>query len=317
MADNITALPSAMQNRRAQLAEEGKPPEVVENPPEPTPPDNGDDKVTISRDEFNDLQAAAGKARAAEGRAESLSMDVEALKSRLTDLEAVAKGNSKPSGDPPPAPAEWQPLETNFTESENEDYGESKGFVTKVINERLNEVVPKLLDRIAKLESTLGDIKNVAEGASKTVASVRAQSYNDKVREALQAKGISFDECVNHKHWQDFAQSVDPDSGYTYLELITNNVKKENVDPMVRLFTKFSEQYKVGKAKPPTGYEGAAPTGISKIETGKEGDETLAFSERKEAHRKYINKEISYEEYEKVRKKFEQADREGRVDYNK
>lgn len=315
MPENVTALPSAMQSRRAQLVElEPKPAAKVEAPVESA---NGTDKVTISRDEFNDLQAAAGKARAAEGRAESLTMDLETLKTRLTDLETAAKGNRHGATDTPSAAQDWEPLDVGYTDQEQADYGESKSFVIKAINERLNEVIPKLLSRISKLESALGDVKNVAEGASKTATGVRAQSYNDKVREALQKEGVSFDECVSHKHWVDFAQSVDGDTGFTYAELITNNVQRENVLPMVKLFLKFREQYGLGKTKQPTGYEGAAPTGTSTVSDGSEGPQMLPFSERKEAHRKFINKEISFEEYEKIREKFEKADKEDRVDYNK
>lgn len=315
MAENVTALPSVMQTRRAQLAELETPTTVVETPP--VPPNSDGEKVTISREEFNDLQAAAGKARAAEGRAEALAMDVETLKTRLTDLETAAKGNGKPNADTPPAAQEWEPLDVGYTDQEQTDYGESKSFVVKAVNERLNEVVPKLLARISKLEAALGDVKVVAEGASKTATGVRAQTYNDRVREALNKEGVDFDECVNHKHWQDFAMSVDPDSGYQYMEMIRNNVQKENVQPMVKLFLKFKEQYGVGSKKAPSGYEGAAPTGTSAVTDGSGGPEMLPFSERKEAHRKYINHEISYEEYEKIRKKFENADKENRVDYNK
>lgn len=315
MAENVTALPSVMQSRRAQLAELEAPPAVVETPV--TPPNNDGEKVTISRDEFNELQASAGKARAAEGRAEALAMDVETLKTRLTDLETGAKGNGKGNADAPPVTQEWEPLDSTFTDKEQEDYGESKGFVVKAVNERLNEVIPKLLARINKLEAALGDVKVVAEGASKTATGVRAQTYNDRVREALSKEGVDFDECVNHKHWQDFAMSVDPDSGYQYVEMIRNNVQKENVQPMVKLFLKFKEQYGVGGKKAPSGYEGAAPKGTSTVTSVDDGPEMLPFSERKEAHRKYINHELSYEEYEKIREKFEKADKENRVDYNK
>lgn len=316
MPENVTALPTAMQSRRAQMVElEPSSTEIKEPPAVST--NDGADKVTISRDEFNDLQAAAGKARAAEGRAESLAMDLEALKTRLTDLETVAKGNGKGGTEAPSVTQEWEPLDAGYTEQEQTDYGESKSFVIKTINEQLNAVIPKLLARISKLEASLGDVKTVAEGASKTATGVRAQGYNDKVREALHKEGISFDECVSNKHWLDFAQSVDADSGYTYAEMIRNNVQRENVAPMVKIFVKFAGQYGLNKAKAPTGYEGAAPTGTSTVTDGSEGPQMLAFSERKEAHRKFINKEISFDEYEKIREKFDKAAKEDRVDYNK
>lgn len=315
MPEAISALPTAMQQRRVQLVQDDTPSVEVETPTPVTVIDES--KVTISRDEFNDLQAAAGKARAAEGRAEALGMDLEALKTRLTELESVAKGNGKPSGEAPPAAADWEPLDAAYTDKDNEDYGESKSFVVKVINEQLNAVVPKLLSRIASLEASLKDIRNVADGASKTASSVKAQGYTEKVKEKLAEDGGNFDDCVNHKNWSDFTQSSDPDTGYTYAELIKSNLERENVTGMVRVFNKFREKFGVGKTKQPTGYEGALPTGVATPSNDDEGEKMLPFSERKEAHRKFINKEISFEKYEKIRQKFEAADKENRVDYNK
>lgn len=315
---DVSVLPTAMQNRRQQLESEGTMPapastEPVANTSAPTEPAaNTDAKVTISRDEFNELQAAAGKARAAEGRAEALRLDVEALTQRLTDLELASKGNPSPTPSAPAADA-WTPAQVDYSDKENEDYGESKPFVVKVVNEVLNGMVPKLLKRLDDIEAQLGGVKTIAEGASKTATSVKSKSYTDQVRE----KVGNFDECVNHKHWRDFTESMDSDTGFTYAELIQNNFGRENVTGMVRIFDKFKEKYGVGKAPQPSGYEGGLPNNGGVDTDISTEPKKLPFSERKAAHKQYINKEITYEEYEAIRKKYDAADREGRVDYNK
>lgn len=327
MADNVSALPAAMQARRAALqGQEGgsSEPAPASTPvaapapaapaapaPAPTPTDA---KVTISREEFNELQASAGKARSAEGRAETLAMDVEALTRRLTELEDGSKAIPKPAAKPAAAAESWEPTAVQYTEDETKDYGESKGFVAKVAQEVLNDALAKFATRIEAIEEALGGVKTIAEGASKTASNIRAKTYTDQVRD----KVPEFDECTGHKHWRDFTGSTDDDTGFTYAELIQNNFSKENVPGMVRVFNKFKEKYKVGKAAPPSGYEGALPgSGSGSDEEVDTGPKMLPFSKRKEAHKQYINKEISYEDYEKVKSEYDIADREGRVDYNK
>jgi hypothetical protein len=326
MADNVSALPAAMQARRAALegnapndptpapAPVAAPAAPAPTPaPAPTEPAPTGSNVTISRDEFNELQASAGKARAAEGRAETLTMDVEALTRRLTELEDASKGITKPAAQPA-AVETWEPTPVQFTDKDNEDYGESKPFVIKVVQEVLNTAFPKLAARIDAIEEALGGVKTIAEGASTAARTVRAKTYTDQIRD----KVPEFDECTGHKHWHDFTEATDPDTGHTWAELIQSNFDRENVPGMVRVFNKFKEKYGVGKAPAPTGYEGGIPNGGSGSDDDvPTGPKMLPFSKRKEAHKKYINKEISYEEYEVIKSEYDAADREGRVDYNK
>lgn len=321
----VSALPSSMQARRAALTQPGG-----ESSPAPAPAPAGSSttpapapssavepteaKVTISRAEFNDLQAAAGKARAAEGRTEALQMDVEALTRRLTELEDGSKGSPKPKASPAPSAESWEPSSVEYTKEENEDYGESKSFVEKVVQEVLNKTMPKFNARLDSIEEHIANIRGVAEGASKTASTIRAKSYTDKVKEEVP----EFEECTNHKNWGDFTLATDPDTGDTWGELIQRNFNKENVRGMVRIFNTFKKQYAIGSAPRATGYEGAMPNGGSGSDEEVDvGPKTLPFSRRKEAHKQYINKEITYDEYERIKNEYDVADREGRVDYNK
>lgn len=328
MPDNVSALPASMQARRTALEAQASTehnaapapapapaatPAPAPAPAEPSTTVTTETKVTISRDEFNELQASAGKARAAEGRAETLAMDLEALTRRLTELEDGSKSISKPPKTAAPGET-WEPTPVSYTDKDNEDYGESKSFVEKVAREVLNGELPKFVSRLEALEEAIGGVKTIAEGASKTATSVRAKTYTDQVRE----KVPEFELCTGHKHWRDFTESTDPDTGFTYAELVQNNFNRENVSGMVRVFNKFKEKYGVGKAPAATGYEGSIPNGSSTVDEEVDtGPKMLPFSRRKEAHKQYINQQISYEDYEKVKAEYEAADREGRVDYNK
>ena len=328
MGDNVSALPASMQARRAALeagAEVHVPAAPAPAAPAPASSTSAptelhlpapsstvtDAKVTISREEFNDLQAAAGKARAAEGRAETLAMDVEALTRRLTELEDGPKGSTKPAATP--VAATWEPTPVEYTDKDTEDYGDSKPFVMKVIQEALNRELPKLIARLEAVEEQVGGVRTLAEGASKAASNVRAKSYTDKVRERVE----NFDECTNHKNWRDFTESTDPDTGDTWGELIQRNFNKENIPGMVRVFKTFKEKYGVGEAPKPTGYEGVLPGNSGTGEEPPQGPKMLPFSDRKKAHKQYINQEISFQEYERIKNEYDAADREGRVDYNK
>src|ERR1700743_981759 len=328
MADNVSALPASMQARRAAL--EATPTGDGSNPtpapvpaasPAPAPASDlpqSQTNVTISREEFNGLQALEGKAKRAEARADALAGDVEALNQRLTELLHASKGSPTPRPRGPPAAAQvesWEPTPVTFTDEETKDYGESKSYIAKVVQEVLNTTLPKLMARVDTLEAQIDGVKSVAEGASKTASGVKARSYTDQVR----AKVPEFDECVNHKYWHDFTESTDPITGDTWAVVIQNMLAREYVDGMVRVFDTFKQKYGVGKPAAASGYEGGMPSGGSggdglEVETG---PKMLPFSKRKEASKKYINKDISFEEYEKIKAEYDKAESEGRVDYDK
>lgn len=325
MADNVSALPASMQARRAALEAtppvEGSPTPSPSPTPTPTPVvevPQSQTNVTISREEFNALQGAEAKARRAEGRAESLALDVEALNQRLTDLADASKSNPTPRRNAPPAAAQvesWEPTPITYTDEETKDYGESKSYIAKVVQEILNSTLPKLVDRVDVLEDQINGVKSIAENASKTAGGIQARSYTDKVK----ARVPEFDECVTHKHWHDFAESTDPATGDTWAQVIQNMLNKEYVDGMVRVFDTFKQKYGVGKPAAASGYEGGMPSGGAGgdgLEVDN-GPKMLPFSKRKEAHKQFVNKDISFEEYEKIRAEYDVADKEDRVDYTK
>lgn len=306
-------LPSSAQAQRDALEGAAKPKEGEEAAKQEDTkatdikPETGQEegRVSITRDEYTELRAAADRSRAAEGRAEALRDDLDVLKQRLTELEGAAKGSSQGEAD---TSNQWDFQKPTYDEEEEKDYGESKPFVKKVVQEVLAEVLPGIL---ASINKEITAAKEAANTANESAGATKVSAFTSRVKE----KVPEFDNCVNHKNWADFLQAVDDTSGYTYADLIRRNLQQENLKGMINIFNEFKNRYRIEGADT-SGYEGALPSGTgSTEEPPKDNNGKLKYSERKEAHQKYINKQITYEEYQKVKEKFDKADAEGRVDY--
>ncbi|HWG89169.1 MAG TPA: hypothetical protein VN679_15395 [Candidatus Acidoferrales bacterium] len=322
------ALPAAQQARLDALSAADKgdaPPAQAPAAPTPalTPVPSAEDRVqgesvTVTRGEFNELQAAAGRVRAAEGRVESLEMDKEALEARLTALENASKGSGQGQGnDAPPANDEdWQPSQVQFTEDEQRDYGESREFVEKVVIDTLNKVLPKALAGLKGVKGKLTEIEQAVTKTVKHTEQIEGRDFNDQVRQKLAGDKINFDDVVNHQHWVAFAESEDPNTGYLYADVIRGGLQNRKVEVVVRVFKDFAKKYGIGERPSSTGYEGGLSGGGSRVPEGNDEPEMLPFSKRKEAHKQWINKQISDSEYQRIRDAYEKAEKEGRLDYN-
>lgn len=318
----VSRLPSSMLARKEQLQTESTPPNTdtatstaaTASVETVTPPVNAD-KVTITREEFNDLQAKADRVKAAEGRQQAMRDDLEALQNRLTELESASKGNREPD-EAPAAPGASLAVETpvvELTAKEKEDFEQDTiDLMTKIANNVFSDRVKELLPQ---LNAKLAQVETVATSATQTVGKISTKNFTDRVREKV-AEFSKFDDVVQHKHWPEFLESEEAVSGLTYGSLVKENIAKERVDKMVNIFKIFFDKYMKEDVKP-VGYEGLAPESAlssNATDTGAKV-ETLKYSERKAAHEKYIRKEISFEEFTKIKEKFDIADREGRVDY--
>ena len=314
----MSNLPSSMQAKRAEL-EAGKdtPPAAVDTPPANDPPKDDGDRVTISKAEFNELQAKADRVKAAEAKAQAVKDDLEAFQTRLTELENASKGNPKPA-DRPAAPASNSGLkvedtEVALTQKEIDDFDED---MIVLVNKIANNVFTKRIKAILpQLEAALGEVHTNVEKASQDVIAVRARGFTDKVKEGV-AEFSDFDTIVNHKHWPEFVQAEEEASGLTYGELVQKHLNAEDLKRMVGVFKTFFDKYMKGNEKP-DGYQGVDTTDTTAPSTRGSGEgQRLKFSERQAAHRKYINKEISFEEYQQIKDKFDKADAAGLVDYD-
>lgn len=318
------ALPAAAQAQLDALRSQNNgetPP--VETPPVETPNGSsrtdGAESVTITRDEFNDLQAASGRVKAAEGRAEGLQMDVEALQTRLTALENASKGSSKGGSETPPSADDeddWQPTAVTFTDQENTDYGESRTFIEKIVVEVLNRELPKVLSKIKSLKGVVGEVRGAVESTVRRTEQVEGRDFNDQVRAKLKESKVDFDAVTNHQHWHAFAQSEDPQTGYAYQDVLMGGVKARKVAVVARVMQDFAKKYGLVPREGGTGYEGGSSGGGSRLPESNDGPQNLPFSKRKEAHKKFINGEMTQSDYQRICDDYSKAEREGRIDYD-
>ena len=310
------ALPQAAQAKKDALEQDPtKPvPTAVKNLPKPdeTTPvspakeggDEGEQNVSLSRKEYSELRAAADKSKAAAGRAEALENDLQVMRQRLTELETPAKDKQEPT----PSKENWNIERPSYTEQETADYGESKGFIVKVVHEVLAGILPTYLKEInTQIKAT----KETAQQASETASNSRANAFTHQVR----ARVPDFDACVENSYWAAFVQAVEPTSGNTFADLIRGNLAKENLQGMVNIFSEFKRRYRIGEQQA-SGYESAIPSSTALPTQQEPKNKVLKFSERKAAHDKYLRKEITFDEYQKTKLKFDEADKEGRINYD-
>lgn len=322
MADS--KLPSAMLGKKEELERQESgtqepqttPPAKDDPPADPPHNKNEADRVTISREEFNELQAKADRVKRAEGQAQSLRDDVEALQARLTDLESAPKGrgmgDAPAPADAPPAAIQFDPAPVPLTEKEKEDFeSDTVELITKIARNIARQEIASVLPSI---EAKLGEIDKAAKNAVTTVGKVSTNSFTGLVRNEV-AKFSNFDEIVNHQHWQSFLQGVNDLAGEDYATILTNNIRRENLQGVVKIFRMFFDKY-MGTPSRPEGYAGAEPSAATALPDSNNKREILRISERREAHKKFISKQINLEEYEAIKQKFDIADREGRVDYD-
>lgn len=321
------ALPAAQQARLDALKTEGTAPTgeqpVVEVPatveePVVTRPEG--ENVTITRQEFNNLQAAADRVKAAEGKLELAQMERETLEARLTALENASKGNGKGEGSGTPTPSEaddWSPGEVTLTDQEKADYGESAEFVEKIALTVFNREFAKIFPNIKSLKGKLSQVEEAVTSTSRRTEEVEGRDFNDQVKSQLKEAKLNFDDIVNHEHWRAFAESEDPQTGITYAEVLFGGHRARKVGVVVRVMKDFATKYGL-KRPETTGYEGGMGNGggSSRIPDTTGKPEKLPFSARRAAHKQFLNKEITDAEYQRICNDYSQAEKEDRIDYN-
>lgn len=311
MADaTVSALPAVARQKMVQLAamqDAANPPApepvAPEPPAAPVAATPEPERVTLTREELNDLRASAERAATAQGRAEQAALRAEELQRRLTELETAAKANPVPAT---PAPASEAP---QYTPEELEQYGDSKDFITKVAQQVATNVINT---RMAELETRLKGIETTTQGVAKTVQTHTTSTFYEKV----QAKVPKMQAIISHKNWGDFLDSIEPMTGATYETVLQHNVQGQRLDQVANIYNLFESKY-MQEATPPAGYDGANPSGgavnqpSQPVVAGK-----LKQSDRKKASADYIKGIITWDQLEEVNKKFDAADKIGNIDYN-
>lgn len=315
-----SALPPAARMRLAALeaAERGDTvppatpptPQVVPpvTPDSSTPPAPNTEQVTITRAEFNELQANAGKTQAALARAETERLRAEEAALRLTELEKT----SKATPETPPAPA--LPVEdVTFTPDEEKDFGDSREFITKVVKQQLAPLVRQVNDLVAQLRTEVGKATQTAGAAVTTVTQSQERTFFEQVQSAVpNMEGIKA-----HKNWPDFLEETEELTGATYEVLLAHNVRNKNLKGVKNVYQRFTDKYLKDVTTPSAaaaGFAGGVPTGAT--ETPGQAPAKLKQSDRKKASEDYRKGRITWDELQKVSKAFDEAEKAGNIDYN-
>lgn len=285
-------------------------------PPTPTPtPASQGERVTLSREEYNALQADAGRATAATGREQMLAMELEEAQQRLTELRASGNGTATPpasapaSSAPASAPTAIDVSGTTFTDEENTQFGDSRGYIEKVARLEAARIVNELLPGIT---AQISEAKQAATGAATTVQQNAARAFHSEVTGRVK----DIQTLIKDKNWDAFLDSIEPFSGAPFGVLLTHNVNSKNLDAVVNIYDAFRTKY-IAPLPSSAGYSGAAPSSNGTIEPPTPpSNEKLKISDRKKASDDYKKNRITYDQLQEVDKKFKEADKLGNVDYN-
>lgn len=336
MSTPASALPKAAQARLATLKAEAAPPTppagdppagespappvsppAAVSPPSPPAPVEGE-RVTLTRAEYDALQANAGRSTTAEGRAEMLRMQLQEQAHRLTELENSSKSGATAVSPPAGAADSFDNIDTSgisFTEDENTEYGESRAFIQKVV--RL-EVASVLKDILPKISSAVGEARRTAEGLATTVSRTEANSFK---ADLVKKVGRPLEQIFAHKHWEAYLDEVEPLSQAPMSALLAHAINNKNVEAASNIYKRYIDKYMSGEGNTEAiaGYAGAAPGGGGDGEGNKPPAAQatkLKLSDRRKANEDYRKGKITYAQLEEVNKKFLEADKAGNVDYN-
>jgi hypothetical protein len=308
-ADNGNTPPADSGN--APPADNGNTP-----PGDGTPPVAGE-RVTLSRDEFNALQAASGRATTADARAADAQARLDELTHRLTELENQGKppGNGTPPASPPANGNTGRTLEAIdatgivFTPEEEEQFGESRSYVERVaqavVVRELNKIFPQLNDLI-------GEVRNTASTAATVTSRIQATSFNVAMQQAVP----DLQALIKHKNWEAFLDEVVPFTKYTFEQMLGHYLREQDVPNLKTIYDGFRDKY-VKPIPGKSGWESGAPDGGA---TPPPNDNTtpqkLKLSDRTKASEDYRKGRLSWDNLQKVNKQFDEADKKGLVDYN-
>lgn len=325
-------LPSAMQDRRAQLlaeqqaleAQQQQPPQDNQQQPpqnvEQQPPQNNT-QVTLTREEFNKLQSDADLSTKRSRELEQARLDLEEAEARLTSGADGSKGSPAPRQDAPQGPQavayELAPSDqVELTADEREDYDEKAiRVITKVVNRILNERLPKFAESVnGNLTAVRSFAEETGTNVSKNLKQVRAKEFDTKLRGEVDDIGT----LVNHPDWVAFLESTQKSSGDTYREIFIRNFERQNIDVLKGVFDDFRKKYIGDTADTTSGYESVSSSGTSAAPGNPNEKVMLKMSDRRKAQKEFISRTngMTIDKLDAIKEEFNKAEKENRIIYD-
>lgn len=316
MSQPVTVLPTAMQRQldgmlAAEAAAAAAPPVTTlppaAPPPDPAPPapstPPAGESVTLTREAFNELQAQQARLGVAQDR-------LAEMQTRLTELETPAKGTPKPVETPAATTPRIRTDDVTFTDQENTEFASSREFITKVVRVAVAEAINPILQQ---LDTQLQTVQRDANTAATTAGNVQKHTFLDAVQRSVP----DLHKFITHKHWRDFLDTEELNTGATYGNLLAAAVENTRLPQVVNIYKVFESKYITAGNNDGAGFAGAVPSGgAATIPTPAATAEKFKISDRKKASEDYQKGRILWDALQEINKKFDAADKLGNVDYS-
>lgn len=284
----------------------------VQQPTQHTPPTvapEGDDQSWEHR--YKTLQ---GMYRAEKTKLAVLEDEVAALKDAL-------QARKPASGTPAPAPTGDAPITlaakdvpTQLTDEQRQQYERSMPVIKHLALTVMQEAMQPVLARLAQLERGVIDVRT---NTQQTVANLADRSFKGQLRQAVP----DLDALTASQEFKAFLERPIPYSGgQTIRDRLKQAYEGQDAHTIASIVADFRAS--IGGGKPPVtpahfaqpAGNGGQPPAAHEPPTSKP---MLAWSKRTEATTRFQKGQMTQAELAKVQQLYDQAAKEGRVDYSK
>jgi multidrug efflux pump subunit AcrA (membrane-fusion protein) len=261
----------------------------------------GDESVTLTRQQLNELQGASDRSVRAERDAQLARMEADEAKAALTASLQSRKEHTQAD----------EPLDLGYTEAdlallpeEEETFGESKSFVLKLVRAECARLF-KAYD--ARIAPRIAEARSMATEASDRVVKTAQKGFSGRVRE----KVADVSQLIAHANFKDFLDSVVPMTSMTYNTALNDAHEAENLQAAIDIFNAFRIKYGVKKPSA-AGYNGAAPSKAAG-ETKEAPSSKHSMAERTKKGEDYRKGRIPKKEFDEYKTSFDAALEAGQV----
>lgn len=253
----------------------------------------------------NDYKSLKGQFDATHRENKDLRRDYVDLKQRYEALEARVAELGKA-----PVQPELNDDDLKLTDEETEQYGSAMPFLTKLFAARERQVertiVKPLQEKLAALEA--GN-RGVVEKMTAADEGAFLRQVRDRVK--------GFDSIVASPAWATYqGQPISPYSSVTVGQVLMHEGhERRNLGLIEKIFSDFADKNKPSQVA--AAYAAPSLSAASAPVPQSNAKPTLKLSERKKIHDQFKKGQITFERYKQFSDLYNEADKEGRVDYDK
>lgn len=284
--------------------------------PQPaTPPQTPEgERITLTRQEYNDLRADAQRAVTADGKAQTLQLSLEELQHRLTALEKG--GNAEVAPPAPRAPAspgsgnlDWNTTQEEYTTEEQREYEQSASYIDKRAR---NIVRAELAPFVDKLNAILANIGQKVDATSGSVQTVQRNTFQSE----LLKLAPDYKTLIADPNWRKFVDAIEPMTRRTYGDVLGYHLGQGDPEGAATVYKAFRDQYYTPQTSA-AAFVGVTPGGGGEVPDAPAAPtQKLKFSERKKLSDDYKFGRITYDKLQEFNKKWAEAEANGNIDYN-